>query len=114
MQYSLLQVQQRVQVRAPLPFKVRDHDGTLLLARGHVNESTEQMLTLFARGALVDLAELQRLPNPTEPVQQARPEELPGLWTRCREALNDRLRNSAKDGFLDAARPSGSSRPRRR
>ena len=103
MQYSpLSQVQQRVQMREPLPFNVRDHDGTLLLARGHVIETTEQMQALFARGALVDLAELQRLRNPTERVQQARPEELPGLWTQCLEELNDSLRNSAKEGFLDA------------
>ena len=103
MQYSpLSQVQQRVQLRAPLPFNVRDHDGTLLLARGHVIETTEQMQALFARGALVDLAELQRLLNPTARVQQARPEELPGLWTQCLKELNDSLRNCAKEGFLDA------------
>ena len=103
MQYSpLSQVQQRVQVRAPLPFNVRDHDGTLLLARGRVIETPEQMHALFARGALVDLTELQSLLNPTERVQQARPEELPGLWTQCLDDLNDSLRNSAKEGFLDA------------
>ena len=100
MQYSpLSQVQQRVQLRAPLPFNIRDHDGTLLLARGHVVESTEQMAALFARGALVDLAELQ---TAADRVKLARPDELPGLWAQCLDDLNDRLRNSAKEGFLDA------------
>ena len=100
MQYSpLSQVQQRVQLRAPLPFNVRDHDGTLLLARGHVVETTEQMAALFARGALVDLAELQ---TAADRVKRARPDELPALWAQCLDELNNRLRNSAQAGFLDA------------
>ena len=103
MQYSpLSQVQQRVQLGAPLPFNVRDHDGTLLLARGQVIKTPEQMQALFVRGALVDLAELQCLLSLNERVQQARPEELPGLWRKCLDELNGCLRNSAKEGFLDA------------
>jgi HD-GYP domain-containing protein (c-di-GMP phosphodiesterase class II) len=107
MQYSpLALVQQRIHLRAPLPFNVRDHDGTLLLARGRVVETAEQMAALFARGALVDLAELQQLLKPAERVQQARPEELPGLWSECLHDLNDSLRHSATEGFLDALQAS--------
>ena len=103
MQYSpLSQVQQRVQVRTPLPFNVRDHDGTLLLARGRVVETIEQMEALFARGALVDLAELQTVLSPADRVQAARADELPGLWSQCLDDLSDSLQNSAKEGFLDA------------
>ena len=104
MQYSPLSlVKHRVQIRAPLPFNVRDNDGTLLLARGHVVETTEQMEALFARGALVDLAELQ---NPADRARQARADELPGLWTSSLNALSDTLRNSAKEGFLESDRKS--------
>ena len=100
MQYSPLSlVKHRVQIRAPLPFNVRDNDGTLLLARGHVVQTTEQMEALFERGALVDLAELQ---NPADRARQARADELPGLWTSCLDALGDTLRNSAKAGFLES------------
>lgn len=103
MPYSpLAQLQQRIQVGAALPFNVRDHDGTLLLARGRLIETPEQMQALLARGALVDSVELQALLNPTERVQQARPEELPGLWTTCLDDLSNSLRNSAREGFLAA------------
>ncbi|MDO9283755.1 MAG: hypothetical protein Q7U26_02590, partial [Aquabacterium sp.] len=58
MQYSpLSHVKQRVKVGAPLPFNIRDHDFTLLLARGQVVENFDQMEALFTRGALVDLAD---------------------------------------------------------
>jgi len=100
MQYSPLSlVKQRVELGRPLPFNIRDHDRTLLLARGQVLESAAQMEALFARGALVDLSELR---NPTEAVRHARPEELPGLWTHCLNELGDTLRHSAQDGFLNS------------
>ena len=104
MQYSPLSlVKHRVQVRAPLPFNVRNNDGTLLLARGHVVETTDQMEALFDRGALVDLAELQ---SPADRVRQARADELPGLWSSCLDALGDSLRDSAKEGFLESLQES--------
>ena len=100
MQFSPLSlVQQRIKLRAPLPFNVRDHDGTLLLARGHVVQTAEQMQALFARGALVDIAELQ---SPADRMRHASPAELPGLWTECLHALADTLRHAADAGFRDA------------
>jgi HD-GYP domain-containing protein (c-di-GMP phosphodiesterase class II) len=81
-----------------LPFNIRDHDGTLLLARGHVVDSVPQMLALMERGALVDIAELRRT---EDRVRNARPDELPGLWSQCLDELAHTLRNSAHDGFLN-------------
>lgn len=100
MQYSPLSlVKQRVELGLPLPFNIRDHDRTLLLARGQVVASTAQMEALFARGALVDLTELRSV---ADQVHLARPEELPGLWARCLDTLGEALREPAHDGFLSA------------
>ncbi|OGB06662.1 MAG: hypothetical protein A3E25_18605 [Burkholderiales bacterium RIFCSPHIGHO2_12_FULL_69_20] len=100
MQYSpLSHVKQRVKVGAPLPFNIRDHDFTLLLARGQVVENFDQMEALFTRGALVDLAELQ---TPADKVRLVPAAALPKLWTACLDKLGDTLRESGKDGFVDA------------
>ncbi len=100
MQYTPLSlVQQRISVGAPLPFNIRDNDGTLLLARGQIIASLALRQALFERGALVDLDELR---NPTSNVQQAAPHQLPGLWTACLGRLGDTLRESAQEGFVDA------------
>ena len=59
MQFSPLSlVKHRIAVGNPLPFNVRNADATLLLARGQVVATADQMEALFRRGALVDLAEL--------------------------------------------------------
>ena len=60
MQFSqLATVKHRVAVGQPLPFNVRNADHTLLLARGQVVDTFDQMEALFTRGALVDIAELR-------------------------------------------------------
>ena len=107
MQFTALSlVKHRLQLGQPLPFNVRDNDGTLLLARGHVIRSAEQRDALFARGALVDLAELR---NPTDTIRQAKPAELPGLWTQQLDRLSQTLRDTEQEGFIaaleDAAPP---------
>ena len=100
MQFSpLSQIRQRISVGAPLPFSIRDHDRTLLLAVGHVVETHEQLEALFARGALVDMAELK---TPTDRVRQATAAELPGLWSGCMNRLADSLRNCEEVGFAEA------------
>ena len=100
MQFTpLTVVQHRVEVGAPLPFNVRDNDGTLLLARGQWLKTADQREALFKRGALVDLAELR---STAQTIALASPNELPGLWTRCMDELGQTLRNSAQEGFLSA------------
>jgi HD-GYP domain-containing protein (c-di-GMP phosphodiesterase class II) len=100
MQYSPLSiVKDRITVGQPLPFNVRDADRTLLLARGQVIETHDQLVALFRRGALVDLAELQR---PEDLIRRASPGELPQLWTQCLGQLGDALRQSGQARFVDA------------
>ena len=100
MQYSPLSlVKQRVELGRPLPFNIRDSDGTLLLASGHVFDSAAQMEAMFERGALVDIAELR---SPSETIQHALPTELPGLWRKCFDNLSQTLRDSSQEGFKDA------------
>ncbi len=99
MQFSPLSlVKHRVAVGVPLPFNVRHADTTLLLARGQVVDSVEQMEALFDRGTLVDLAEL----NSTDLVAMAEPQELPRLWKRCLTQLGDSLRRPEPETFSDA------------
>ncbi len=100
MQYTPLSlVQQRISIGAPLPFNIRDNDGTLLLARGQMIASMAFRQALFERGALVDLAELR---SPADGAKLATPAQLPGLWTACLDTLGQTLRDSAKEGFVDA------------
>ncbi len=100
MQYTALSlVQQRIVLGRPLPFNVRDNDGTLLLACGQVIRSADQRDALFQRGALVDLAELQ---SAADKIKQATPAELPGLWDESMNHLGQTLRDSEREGFVDA------------
>ncbi len=107
MQFAELStVRHRVQVSAPLPFNVRDADRTLLLARGHIIASHEQLEALFQRGALVDLAELL---TAREEIRKASRDQLPGLWSRCMNQVSQTLLQPPEFGFgaalEDAAAP---------
>ena len=91
-QYAeLANVKHRVTLGAPLPFNVRDADGTLLLARGRVLRSREQMELLFERGALVDLDELL---TAADHVRLAHRHQLPDLWQSSFQALGDVLHHT--------------------
>ena len=107
MRFSQLStVKHRVQVGAPLPFNVRDVDRTLLLARGQVVDSHEQMEALFTRGALVDIAELL---TPAQTVLEAPPQALPGLWRDGLDQVSNTLMQGPEEGFgeaLDQATPA--------
>ena len=95
----LAAVKHRLHVGRPLPFNVRDHDATLLLARGQVVDTSEQLEALFSRGALVDIAELR---SAAETVRTAPVERLPGLWRESLARLSETMFASAKEGFIDA------------
>ena len=100
MQFSPLSlVKHRIQLGQPLPFNVRDNDGTLLLARGQVIKSADHREALLGRGALVDLAELQ---TAADSIALASPAELPGLWKASMNRLAQTLRDSRQEGFVDA------------
>jgi HD-GYP domain-containing protein (c-di-GMP phosphodiesterase class II) len=96
---QLATVKHRLAVGEPLPFNVRDADHTLLLARGQVVDSADQLEALFTRGALVDLAELR---TPEDRIKAAPPEQLPGLWHQCMDRVGETLQSCAKQGFRQA------------
>lgn len=50
-------VESEIQMDVALPWNVRNHDCTLLLARGHIVSSEAQMQALLERGIYVDLEE---------------------------------------------------------
>ena len=100
MQFSqLASVKHRVAVGKPLPFNVRNADHTLLLARGHVVDTFDQMEALFTRGALVDIAELR---SPEDSIRQAPPEQLPKLWGQCMDRVGQALQSCTQEGFNEA------------
>lgn len=96
----LAQVQHRVRAGQPLPFNVYRPDTTLLLARGQVLQTDEQISALLARGSLVDLDELRQLQGPD--VQTAPREALPGLWRDGMNRVAEVLRQPQAEGFRDA------------
>jgi hypothetical protein len=95
----LASVKHRVHLGQPLPFGVRDADGTLLLARGHVVESAPQLDALLSRGALVDILELV---DAQTLARQAPSEELPRLWGDAIRRLDQALGCGASAGFAAA------------
>jgi hypothetical protein len=95
----LATVKHRVQIGQPLPFGVRDADGTLLLARGRVVDNQPQLEALLARGALVDLSELI---DAETLARQAPREQLPRLWGEAIQRLDKTLAASASDTFAGA------------
>lgn len=94
---QLSSVKHRVHLGSPLPFNVRNADKTLLLARGQQIESGEQLESLFKRGALVDLAELQ---TAREEIMKAPRAQLPRLWQRCLLQVSQTLLHAAPDQSL--------------
>ncbi len=107
MSYTQLSaVKHRVQLGAPLPFNVRNTDRTLLLARGHVVDSFEQLQAILERGALVDISELQ---TPRDEILKAPRELLPRMWNHALQQLGQTLATPSDAGFrqalTDAAAP---------
>jgi HD-GYP domain-containing protein (c-di-GMP phosphodiesterase class II) len=100
MQFAQLSVvKQRVLVGNPLPFNVRDSDSTLLLARGHVVGTHEQMEALFRRGALVDIDEIRTLDVDISRIPR---ERLPTLWRSCMDDVGRALNSSPHAGYTAA------------
>ena len=82
-------VKHLLKVGAPLPFNVRMDDRLLLLARGQVLDSQEQLQALVARGMMVDIEELQ---TPQERLKRLPRAQLPAQWGRCMDRVAHVLR----------------------
>ena len=96
---ELSAVKHRLLIGAPLPFSVRNADQTLLLARGNIVHSQEQLEALFQRGALVDIAELQ---SPRDHILQAPRALLPELWSQAMTRLGSALQDADAPTFREA------------
>lgn len=92
-------VQHRVRLGGPLPFGIRDAEGRLLLARGQVIATEEQLQALLERGSMVDLSEVKASQRD---VRAARAEELPELWRDSVDQAGRMLRASVHADFLRA------------
>ncbi|MEY4883958.1 MAG: hypothetical protein RIS34_1812 [Pseudomonadota bacterium] len=89
---------EKVQLGGPLPWNVRDSEGRLLLTRGHIVSSEEQLQALLQRGAFVDIEEIREAAglsnNP--PVSSGRSLNLFGLWENTTHELELLLRDVPK------------------
>lgn len=84
----------QLKVGAPLPFNVRDEQGQLLLARGHVLASEPQLQALLARGLYAGAEEVRALRNTRSDVPpDTRKRTLFDLWEEAIWRL-DRLLKS--------------------
>lgn len=103
---ELRTVRHRLQVGVPLPFNVRHRDETLLLARGQILISHEQLDTLCRRGMQVDLDELQPA---GDMVSDAPAEQLPVLWEqsidRVARLIVDLPRDHLEFALEDVSQP---------
>jgi hypothetical protein len=90
----LSSIQRHLNVGQPLPVNVRDREGALLLARGHLIESKEQLGSLLDRGMLVDTRELRSLSLSAEDVRNAHQAHLPQLWKLCFDRVQYALQNA--------------------
>ena len=77
-------VESEIQLDVPLPWNVRNHDCTLLLARGHIIRSDAQMQSLLERGMYVDLEEKRAL----EAVATPKPVPVKSIYTRWTDAID--------------------------
>jgi HD-GYP domain-containing protein (c-di-GMP phosphodiesterase class II) len=99
-------VRQRVKVGTPLPFNVFNNDETLLLSKGYVVQSGEQLENLLARGTLVDIAEVFQ---GADAIRQAPAAMLGKLWSdnisRIHRTLSEITPETFKAALDEAAKP---------
>lgn len=89
----------KVRLGEPLPWSVRDESTRLLLSRGYVIESEEQLEELLTRGAFVDIEEARAVAHQDEMAAQERanlsalkrPQNLFSLWDQTAQELRQIL-----------------------
>jgi len=98
-----------VKLGEPLPWGVRDANGKLLLAQGHVIATADQLTHVLERGAFVDVEEakaaVKRAADAEKQRQQQpqRPVNLFTLWERTLWQLDRLLRSTEEPGFTERA-----------
>ena len=90
----------KVQLGQPLPWSVRDEQGHLLLSRGFVVQTEQQLNQLLERGAFADVEEIRAVAReqaaPIEPPRVQVPPNLFGLWDQLAEDLRKLLLHPAE------------------
>ena len=77
-------VESEIQMNVPLPWNVRNHDCTLLLARGYIVSSEAQMQALLERGMYVDLEEKRAV----EALSAPKPVPVKSIYVRWTDAID--------------------------
>lgn len=91
------QVQEQLKPGAPLPWNVRDGQGTLLLAKGIVVPDNNTFTHLLHRGAFVDAAEVRRT---SEEVAAPAPQAFTTRWATIEDRLGGVLQMAEQPNFL--------------
>lgn len=101
----LEQVSHQMQAGQALPWGVRDANGKLLLARGHVLADAAMVQTLIERGMFVDADEIARWGGDNSQ-QKAKDASLSSRWEGLQSRLGSLLRSSTEAYFLERVRES--------
>jgi hypothetical protein len=101
----LLEVQSQLKAGAPLPFSIRDSEGKLLLARGHMVDDDAVRSILLERGASVDMEEVhpQRRGEAIAPPS----ENIPGKWHQLQTRATVALRPPHGEDLIDRVKDLG-------
>ncbi len=94
-------VTSQVKVGAPLPFSVRDEGGKLLLARGQMIDSNNQLASLLARGLYVDVEEIQAIRDGRSADVERHKVSLFDLWEQAIWRLERLYKSIDEPGFGD-------------
>jgi hypothetical protein len=89
-------VKHRIQLGAPIPFNIRNSDGTLLLARGMCWSAPTRSMLLEDRGALVDSEDPGSL---AAQVRNGPADRLPALWSACMTRVGRTLHDLVLPNF---------------
>ncbi len=99
-------MQNLVRLGEPLPWGVRDAQGNLLLAQGHVVANAAQLAAILERGAFVDVEEVKAAAKraaEAEKQQKLRPVSIFTLWERALWQLDRLLRGGTEPDFTARA-----------
>lgn len=101
----LVEVQAQLKAGSPLPFSIRDGEGKLLLARGHMVDDEAVRAILLERGASVDVEEVNhhRRGEAIAPPQ----ENLPGRWHQLQTRATVVLRPPHGEDLLERVNEIG-------
>lgn len=98
----LYAVKHRVRIREPLPFAVLDADAQLLLNRGYVIETHEQLHMLCLRGSLVRIAHIPQEGSSGNAAEPQRRELTSAAWSYCTARVASILTKARHPGLSEA------------